>query len=362
MSAKFDTEILFKNLSGSVSEITLQSYRDRMKMLTTATEKPLIDSLTGDVDELYKKLQKKYDSATTRKNIVSTILSLYSHTPKFDKAHEETRKEWEIRFKNVKQIQKEIAGDNRLTADKEKTMPTAKEISEAARKMSHDDMKESQMLLLLLMVSVIPPKRRDYGALKVHKSMPKAAKDNFVVVPTHGKVKLVLTEYKTANKYGTFSEDLPEEISDAMRESLKRHPRGHVFVGRDLGPMTDNAYGKFVKAAFTKYVKKASTMNDLRHAYISQKISSNKLTRNEKEAIARRMQHGLDMQDSYQVVGFSEKAESKDKKMAKSVEQAAKDAAIEAKRAAKTAEQAKKAAEKAAKALELAQIKATKAK
>lgn len=312
----------------ALSDASIVSYRSQLLMLEGVTGVGLIESITKNVDKTYKKLQSKYASATSRKGILTAILSMYSHNPDLKKKHKAAHKAWVERHHNVQQVEKETRSDNRMTKEMADELPTSESINKAiknlgkelkANKFADDQeaLTADQHHLLLCMMSMIPPKRNDLGNLKIYQkdgsskkgAMGENPPGNYIILPAKGTAKLVMEEYKTAKTFGVHEEELPPELTSIIRDSLKRHPREYLFVGRDMDGMKADAYRKFIKRVFLEQLGIETSINSIRHAYITLKADPNELTDAERAVIAKKMNHSLEMQGKYRVVGFKKAAE-----------------------------------------------------
>ena len=167
-----------------------------------------------------------------------------------------------------------------------------------------DSLRLSQHYLLIRMNLDVPPKRLDFNDLRVFPgSAPPSYEGNYVTIPPSGAGMLTLREFKTAKKYKTTVDELTPELTGEIRKSLKLYPRDSLFVGRDGTGMTENAYGKMIRTAFSEHIGKPSTINAIRHAHISE-FSAGKHTYTEMAREARSMGHNTDMQLQYNVVGW----------------------------------------------------------
>ena len=295
---------VLRNLgSGSLSPLSVATYRSRLGMLTSATGLGLEESL-ADVPRSYKALPKAYPSVATRLGISIAVVAAFRHSPELREAAPAAAEEWGVRRRSLTQLDRARRDNNRLTPAMRKKLVTLAEVRAAAAKLKRAglrSLRDSQEHLLLRMMVDVPPKRNDLGALRVLKARPTAKRPGNYVLPKDGV--LVLTEYKTAKAYGPLTETLPDGVADDLRASLAAFPRKHVFVGKDGGPMTEGAYSEFVKAVFVRHTGKRAGVNALRHAYITESCDPRTTTMQELKDIAKSMGHSVGMQAQYQLVG-----------------------------------------------------------
>lgn len=301
---------LFKRLSvandrhGAASEMTMDTYHGRLTRLEDISGKPLDDALLHP-KETYDSVSKKYkDSATTRKGMLTAVMALFAHSPAYAKAHAKAHKEWSLLHRMQAGIEAKKRNDNTITKEEREKMVTVSELERAARALKARGLKtakESQDHLLMRFMTDVPPKRLDLGELLVCVSgKPARYKGNYVLVPARGECKLVLQQYKTAKAYGVITDVLPAGLATDLRASLRKFPRKLVFGA----PMTASQYGVYIRQVCKEYTDKESGINDIRHAYISERCIASKVTISELQRIARSMGHNTDMQARYQLVGF----------------------------------------------------------
>lgn len=305
-------------LKDKVSTETYNAYKERLRRLVEATGRTLIQTIrqfkrSNDI------LEEKYDSITTRRNVIDALLSLFIHTPSLVKKEFTAYEAWTRKQRALRELVKKARGNNRMTPEIKAKYIDLEETRGIARKLHKVIVSKSEpsgalstlpkfrlsqdYLLMLLMVDV-PPKRADLGELLIVKS-PKEAPEggNYVVVPDKGAATLVLRDFKTAKSYNMIQDVLPKNVTDAIRESLKSFPRTYLFTGHKVDtPLAPKVYADMVKRVFLRHTGKPAGINALRHAYITQMADHSKVTFTELGAMARSMGHSPLMQNQYQLV------------------------------------------------------------
>lgn len=302
-------EALWENLlkgNKPIKPETQQRYRNLISMMETVCGVTLYKALGADAHAAIKGLRKHYTNAGTMASIATVLVSLYRHSPSFASRHKASHDRWRRFLAVTAHTYQMERDDNRVTDEIIAKTPTCAEIRKAMAKLKATGLtklRDSQHYIMLAISVDNPPKRRDLGALQVMRRDLKATKGNYIVVPNAGgQVKLVLQEYKTAKKYGRFEELLSDKLSDDIRESLVAFPRSYLFVGRDGGPMSDGAYGEFVRKVFKDRVGKVASVNALRHMYISEMLAKGKMTTAKRKDLAHSMNHSVVLQAEYNVV------------------------------------------------------------
>lgn len=300
-----------------VSEETAEFHRKRISHLCDLTGKSIVPMIL-DVDGTHAVISKQYpNSVTTQRNAVSSISSLFSHSPDFANKHAAVRRRWQDSLSLLGGLQKREKADNRVTPEQQREMASTSEILSAIRKLqkvSRTSMRLNQHYLIFRMHTVLPPKRLDYNALRVvtAKNAPPSYKGNYVLLPPSGKATLVLQKFKTAKAYGALVEQIPSELAAELRQSLRLFPREYVFVGRDGDAMTKSTYGKLIRRVFEEHLGKPCTINSIRHAYISEHATNDR-TFGELTNLAKSMGHSTAMQMQYNVPGWKPKTKGKRK-------------------------------------------------
>lgn len=243
-------------------------------------------------DAAYTKLRKYYRSDNTLK---ATLTAVLAGIREKSKTHAALPK-WRTRHADVSKAAAK-AKTGVLTKAVEKKYVCWCEIQAAAKKAAgkHATLEESMDAVLLALVTMIPPKRSDYGDVDV------VARDegtgNRVILPRSGTATLVLTEFKTAKSHGEHREPLPAKLASVMRKSIAKWPRKKVFVDADGGAMSPGTFGSYVKAAMTRHVGKPVGVTMLRHIYISDVVVH--MSDSSKTVAAKKMLHSVKEQKEY---------------------------------------------------------------
>lgn len=283
---------------------TVRSYENLLRMLTAATGKDVVKSISQAAAS-YKSLQSNQRQVSTRKSIVTAVNALLSRAPEL--ASPRSAALWRGYQRTLKQLDTARRNDNSATPELKAKIIDLRDTRKKAHALEArglPSVKDSMEHLLLLMMVDMPPKRADFGALRVHTAPPREpAAGNYVIVPPRGHVTLVLNEFKTSKSHKQINEVLPATVATALRRSLAAFPRDHVFVGRNGLHMSAPAYAEFVKATFKKHTGKVAGVTALRRAYITQTCDPKTMTQAALQDIAKSMGHSLLEQGRYNVVG-----------------------------------------------------------
>jgi len=155
--------------------------------------------------------------------------------------------------------------------------------------------------LLLSFYTILKPLRSDFNCVRIYFSKPKEKDDgNYIVL---GDVnKLYLSEYKTAERYGTEVLKIPDELLEQIKTSLKRNPREYLFVNRFGEPYNDPAnFGRWANKAIRNLLNNDHiSLTTFRHIYLSQTdLDIKNMPYGERKKLAHEMGHSVAMQGKY---------------------------------------------------------------
>lgn len=243
-------------------------------------------------DAAYAKLRKYYKSDNTLK---ATLTAVLAGIREKSKTHASLPR-WRTRHADVSKAAAK-AKTGVLTKEIERKYVCWCEIEAAAKKAvkRHSTMEESMDAVLFALVTMIPPKRSDYGDVSVVAS--DHGGKNRVVLPKSGAPTLVLTEFKTSKSHGEHREVLPAGLAAVVRKSLAVWPRKKLFVDASGDAMTPGSFGAYVKAAMTRHVGKPVGVTMLRHIYISDVVVH--MSDGSRTDAAKKMLHSVKEQKEY---------------------------------------------------------------
>jgi hypothetical protein len=278
--------------AGKLSPETVSSYVSKLDFARDVTGSKSFASMTANPRASFAKLRKHYSSDATLKQTLTAMLAGMRAT----NAPRGRLADWRTLHAAVSKKASE-AHDGVITDTAKSTYECWHKIvaAEIRARNKHDTLRDSMDACLLSLVTRLPPKRADYGELRVCKKRPAAG--NALVLPQSGNATLVLHDFKTAKSHGVLVETAPTALTSVLRASLKRWPRAHVFVTTSGTPMTPGAFGAFVKAATMRTVGKPIGPTMLRHIYISDVVTHG--TEEFKDKTAASMLHSTKEQAQY---------------------------------------------------------------
>ena len=316
--------------SGELRASTVDVYLGRMEVLRKRMGAETIEEIAKRPEEYEGRLRSEVEAGerelSTVRNEVSTLLTMYKHDATLKAENEEAHARWTAYQEELKGRQEAELDENRPRTERQASSLTEiadiKARVEALRgdEARHRDKAGSMKMVMLTMYATMPPKRSDYGALRVLRGAwrPLAGGEgtkegggegeNYVVLPeaqeARGKEgKLVMNVYKTSDKFGRTEEALPRKVVEELEASLAAWPREYVFMGKKGEPMTNHGYTVYVQDAFEEEFGRRTGTTLLRHAFVSALKFSDTSTRERRE-IGVLMGHSTKTQETYKWVSM----------------------------------------------------------
>lgn len=294
--------------SVGLSDKSKVNYKNRLGRLVTITGKDVDWIIDHCVVVLKKMKENGLEKPESTKAYINTILALFKYTEKLKEKKPKAYKCWLGEFTKVNEIA--MAKYNNLAAsDKQVASFVAWEDILQKR----DDLnRDSIEYLLLCMYTMIPPSRADMNHIKIFNREPSekesSIQPNYLVIGggdgSGGGMRLVYNEFKSKNKnLLKYEKELPMELVEVIKRSLKVMPREYLFVSSRNGQpfVNPNSYTKFVHRILEKVIKKGVTINTLRHSFVMS-LDFNRITPLEKERIAKELMHSVPTMERYRLL------------------------------------------------------------
>lgn len=297
--------IKFKDIidKTELSETTKHNYKYRLERLTTLTNHDIDWVISNCPKTLAILKEKGVTEPQSVKAMINAILTLFKHTKDLKENKKKAYTCWINHFKEV----------NEKAEQKYETIqPSAKQIdayvpwSEIIQKRDQLD-KDSEEYLILCLYTMLPPARADFNKVKIFRdnaptSIETKEYPNHIII-TSKYMKLVYNEFKTkSKKLQMYEKQLPDNLTQVIKNSLKRHPRDFLVVSDKTGEPyhKPNSFTQHVKRILFKVFKKQMSINTLRHSFVNS-VDMNQITPQAKEQLAREMMHSTDMFDRYRL-------------------------------------------------------------
>jgi integrase len=186
----------------------------------------------------------------------------------------EALKTYRERMDKANKAQDAVAVEQALTADEaEKYVEWPELLNTVTEKIfpAATDLASYQDYLIASLYTLLPPIRLDYAEMKVLPAEPNTLEGNYLIVGgAKKKPYFLLTQYKTARKYGEQRIAIPDELARTIREWLTLAGEPEYFLLSQNGnPMPAWELGQTITRVFKKHLGKSVSVNILRHSYIS---------------------------------------------------------------------------------------------
>lgn len=280
-----------------LAPLTKQNYIDRIQHLEKVFEKTIFE-IIKDAETSIKAIRKEYPLDTTRKMYITVIMSLFRHVPHLKEQLYKVYEMWASAFKEHDKAVEERYKLNEPTEKQKNGYVPYEEIK--AKRFTLP--KGSMDRLILAFYTDIYPLRADFNRVRLYKSIPDKPEPNYIYMKRNNVCKLVLNEYKTYAKHGTFEKELPEALCKEIYDSLEVKPREWLFMNANKEPFDlSNSFIHYINKRLKAIFGKPLTISLIRHSFIST-LDFNTLTIAEKEIIAKEMTHTLRLQDQYRLI------------------------------------------------------------
>ncbi len=273
---------------------TVKQYVVNLKKLKKIYDTDNYDFLKKPEDVMNKLSDLHYLSQRNILNAVVVLLMALNDKEKYDDLLEEYGK---LRDElNDKYSEEQKSGV--ISEKQSKNFSTIEEVYEMINKMadelkplkkkSKDNISKKEMQLLqaytLFNIYARMPFRNDVAGMEaINQAQYKKLSDqekkenNYLVIPSKGKIYFVLNKYKTAKKYEEL--DLPIEdpnLRKILRYYLKMNGMGVLFKTSTGKPLTRIELSKVLLKYSEKYMKKKISTTLLRKIYLSSKYGNMK--------------------------------------------------------------------------------------
>lgn len=290
------------------NQTTRQNYTYRMNTLLRICKAQSMFSIIQNPDIHYELIRDAFPNVATRKNLLTIILVFFKCDESLKIKYPSAHQRWSKLHDDLDGLQE---------AKYRKNMPDMKQLSKytpldeikakynelASRGDPHSTRALSQYFVLLSIALNIPPKRADYGSMRVYYNKePPTVQGNILILHTNNPNTpsyMAFTRFKTDGKYPRIDEILPKVLYKDITNSLRRWPRNHLFVTKLGDPFaSNNGFTKYVIGAFNKLFGRDTGVTMLRHIFITEKSDPN-ASIEERDELARQMMHSSGLQDMY---------------------------------------------------------------
>jgi hypothetical protein len=239
------------------------------------------DMIKNRPEKVINLIETKYDKITTRKSLIAFITRISKDMGAYDKYNQRLK---EYNNEYLKHID---CNDGITSKERQKIWKSIDKIYNQTKEMKNIDDMNKHLLMGFYKYQV--PKRREIAEIGFSSSDP-----NHINLDTGT---LVMTDYKTAKTYGTISEKINKSYMEDISKSLAKYPRSYLFMGKtDEEHLSRQMLYNTLKSSIDVGI------NDIRHAYITDKLDHNKMSNKQLKEIAKLMGHSLCLQKEYRSI------------------------------------------------------------
>ena len=146
----------------------------------------------------------------------------------------------------------------------------------------------------------MPPVRLDYAEMKVAKAEPTTPECNYLIMNENPY--FLLTQYKTAKKYGASRLAISKPLLDIIREWLTMNDSVDFLISPNSNkPMPPWELGQTIIRVFKKHLDKDVGVNVLRHSHATW-LRRNEMSLKDSKDLAKAMQHSVGMSQLYRKI------------------------------------------------------------
>jgi len=306
----------------SYSDQTITRYKQVSRLLPPLYESTFNktfkfpETFDEDFDNVVQMLTKKYKSSTLPNCISGIIWSIdtFDHKDEYDATFLQSIKD-KYKLLNSKLIadsfRQSLSDDKVLTEREQKTYQNWDNIMNMyytmAKQLDRDNFNSFLEFVIISLYVLHPPVRADYANMRVFVDdsyVPADFKENYCVLQTNPR--FVFNQYKTAKKYGQTIVNMNEELHDILLDWMSINPTDYLLVSyvqykKEYKPFVESALCHRIPLIFKKYTNIPSTINTMRHSYITYISNSDATLTNllAKKDNSASMMHSLNMAEGY---------------------------------------------------------------
>ena len=278
-----------------VKPSSAKTYASNMRRLERLTGKPFKEAIRNPKASV-EAVEASKLGVSAKKGALTLPFTLFKHGLKLN---QKLTKQWTEINKRWVALGNKAQTSNVLSEKKQNQQLQWDGVMEGYEKAKGDER------LLLAMYVLQPPRRAgDYAVLNIVKGVKEVVEGkNYLILPRSGNARLVLDNFKTHAKLGTYKTDLPADLTKMIRMSLRKTPRSRLFMLDINHDTASNQLSKLVIETMGKVYGRGS-INALRHSYVNHWLRTNpSATTADKKALALSMgQADIGTQDAYRTL------------------------------------------------------------
>ena len=309
--------------SPTYSEHTIKRYKQVVRLIpplyesTFHTPFTFPETLNEDFDNIVQMLTNKYMASTLPNCIAGIIWSLdtFDHKEDYDYRFIQSIQE-KYQLINSKLIadsfKRSLSTDKVLSEREQKTYQNWDAITQMyhimAKKLDKLNFTSFLEFVIISLYVLHPPVRADYAGMKVFiddSYVPVDSQENYCVLQTNPR--FVFNQYKTSKRYGQTVIPMNDELHDILLDWMSINPTDDLLVSyihskQEYKSFTETTLSHRIPLIFKKYTEIPSTINTMRHSYISHVTASDTTLANmlTKKGNSEKMMHSMVMAEGYQ--------------------------------------------------------------
>lgn len=261
-----------------------------------------------DTKSVIRYLEKKYSNANTLKTKFSHIVVTIARAE--SAALDKVRAPYVEKMMSNLAVSKTMEKKQRLTLTEKKKHNSWQDILDVRERMAADAIKADtwrafQNYVIVCLYTFIEPQRIDFTPMKWAMEVPtykEGERPYNVCVMKKTDPAFYFFEYKTAKTFGTRKIEISPDLYKVLSTWRKSFNKTQwVLTKADGEPMTEASLGVTIKDIFLKETGKGSTVNTLRHSYISH-MRKCEMSLTDKEKMATNMGHSVNQSEMYRKI------------------------------------------------------------
>jgi integrase len=278
-----------------MSDHTKSTYERSLNILRTALAVPEGIEFLQDSKKVNDWISTSKYATNSRKVFYIAIVS----TLKKAGVYPEALIAYKAKMDELNKTVADKAEEQALTPEESEKFVEWPEVLSAVAKLEADvsDVASLQDYLIASLYTLIRPVRLDYADMKVADAEPENPDCNYLILSK--KPYFLLTQYKTAKKWGADRIPIPKKLLEIIEEWRTMIDSEYFLVSPISNqPMPPWELGKTITRVFKKHLGKDVGVNVIRHSYATWMRRGEMSIKDSKE-LARSMHHSVGMSHLY---------------------------------------------------------------
>jgi len=281
-------------MSKPISDTSRKAYEASLRQLKT-----LIDAPYEDFEDIQEAIESSDYSDSTKSLMYNAVLRF--NRQNFSEEVINKYKNMIMIYITKSKTKKESQIMNEKEQEKFLSWPEVLQVREKV-KADINDFDSYMNYIIVCLYTYFPPRRLDYGDMKITSKAPKDPSGNFLVI-TQRQCKFIFTDYKTDRTYGIQIFTIQEPLAQILRDFVESYNLEYLLINNKGEPFGSQALSSRVINIFKKYTDTAVGVSVLRHSFVSYMRKDEKPMLEQME-IANQMAHGIYESMTYRKLNF----------------------------------------------------------